>query len=113
MSDPGMTRPLTGWQRANVLAAAQYVRDLLLKAPTDIKGRAVYEGLLEVLEPTRRVARQQREMADAAKAAARIRELRSGRERRASERRKANLGAPTSGERRRAERRSGRDRRKV
>ena len=113
MSDPGMTRPLTGWQRANVLAAAQYVRDLLLKTPTDLKGRAVYEGLLEVLEPTRRVARQQREMAEAAKAAVRIREQRSGRERRASERRKVNLGAPGAGERRRSDRRSGRDRRKV
>ena len=79
MSDPGIVRPLTGWQRANVLAAAQYVRELLLKTPTDLKGRAVYEGLLEVLEPTRRVARQQREMAAAAKAAARVRELRSGR----------------------------------
>jgi hypothetical protein len=113
MSDSGVTRPLTGWQRANVLAAAQYVRDLLLKTPADVKGRAVYEGLLEVLEPTRRVARQQREMADAAKAAARIREQRSGRERRAAERRKVNLGAPSAGERRRSERRSGRDRRKM
>jgi hypothetical protein len=112
MSDSGIMRPLTGWQRANVLAAAQYVRELLLKTPTDLKGRAVYEGLLEVLEPARRVARQQREMADAAKAAARIREQRSGRERRASDRRVVNAGAPRSGERRRAERRSGRDRRK-
>jgi hypothetical protein len=86
---------------------------VLLKTPTDLKGRAVYEGLLEVLEPTRRVARQQREMADAAKAAARIREQRSGRERRAAERRKVSLGAPAAGERRRTERRSGRDRRKV
>jgi hypothetical protein len=113
MSDPGIVRPLTGWQRANVLAAAQYVRELLLKTPTDLKGRAVYEGLLEVLEPTRRVARQQREMAEAAKAAARVRELRSGRERRTADRRKVNQGAPKSGERRRAERRSGRDRRKM
>jgi hypothetical protein len=113
MSDPGIVRPLTGWQRANVLAAAQYVRELLLKTPADLKGRAVYEGLLEVLEPTRRATRQQREMADAAKAAARIRELRSGRERRAADRRKADMGAPKSGERRRGERRSGRDRRKM
>lgn len=113
MSESGITRPLTGWQRANVLAAAQYVRDLLLKTPTDVKGRAVYEGLLEVLEPTRRVARQQREMAEAAKVAARIREQRSGRDRRTAERRKVNLGAPSGGERRNTERRSGRDRRKV
>jgi hypothetical protein len=113
MADPGIVRPLTGWQRANVLAAAQYVRELLLKTPADAKGRAVYEGLLEVLEPTRRVARQQREMAEAAKAAVRIREQRSGRERRSSERRKANVGVPSGGERRRGERRSGRERRKL
>jgi hypothetical protein len=112
MGDSGILRPLTGWQRANVLAAAQYVRELLLKTPTDLKGRAVYDGLLEVLEPTRRLARQQREMAEAAKAAVRIREQRSGRERRAAERRKVNLGAPRGDERRRGERRSGRDRRK-
>jgi hypothetical protein len=112
MADTGIPRPLTGWQRANVLAAAQYVRELLLKTPNDVRGRAVYDGLLEVLEPARRVARQQREMAEAAKAAVRIREQRSGRERRAAERRKMSLGPPTGGERRRAERRSGRDRRK-
>ena len=111
MGDSGIMRPLTGWQRANVLAAAQYVRELLLKSPNDAKGRAVYDGLLEVLEPTRRLARQQREMAEAAKAAVRIRELRSGRERRAIERRKISLGPPGGQERRRSERRSGRDRR--
>jgi hypothetical protein len=113
MAETGITRPLTGWQRANVLAAAQYVRELLLKTPADAKGRAVYEGLLEVLEPARRVARQQREMAEAAKAAVRIRELRSGRERRSADRRKVSQGPPGAGERRRAERRSGRDRRKM
>lgn len=113
MSDSGIMRPLTGWQRANVLAAAQYIRELLLKTPADAKGRAVYDGLLEVLEPARRVSRQQREMAESAKAAARIREQRSGRERRAADRRKVSLGPPASGERRRGERRSGRDRRKV
>jgi hypothetical protein len=112
MADSGILRPLTGWQRANVLAAAQYVRELLLKTPGDLKGRAVYDGLLEVLEPARRVARQQREMAEAAKAAVRIRELRSGRERRGSDRRKMNLGPPGEQERRRGERRTGRDRRK-
>jgi len=113
MGDAGIMRPLTGWQRANVLAAAQYVRELLLKSPNDLKGRAVYEGLLEVLEPTRRLARQQREMAEAAKAAVRIREQRSGRERRGTERRKVSLGAPAGVERRKRERRSGRDRRKT
>ena len=113
MGDTGINRPLTGWQRANVLAAAQYVRELLLKEPHDLKGRAVYDGLLEVLEPTRRLARQQREMAEAAKAAVQIREKRSGKDRRSAERRKVNLGPPSGTERRSGERRSGRDRRKV
>ena len=82
MSDSGVARPITGWQRANVLAAAQYLRELIVKTPGDARGRAVYEGLLEVLEPSRRVTRQQREMAEAARAAVRVREQRSGRERR-------------------------------
>jgi hypothetical protein len=112
MGDTGIMRPLAGWQRANVLAAAQYVRELLLKTPNDTRGRAVYDGLLEVLEPTRRLARQQREMAQAAKAAVPIREMRSGRERRMTDRRKVNLPPPGGQERRKAERRSGRDRRR-
>ncbi len=112
MGDSGILRPLTGWQRANVLAAAQHIRELIVKTPDDTKARAVYDGLLEVLEPARRVARQQRELADAAKAAVRVREMRSGRERRASERRLVNVDPPGGQERRRGERRSGRDRRK-
>jgi hypothetical protein len=112
MGDSGILRPLTGWQRANVLAAAQHIRELIVKTPEDTKARAVYDGLLEVLEPARRVARQQREMAEAAKAAVRIREMRSGRERRTSDRRQVHAGPPGGQERRRGERRSGRDRRK-
>lgn len=113
MGETGMMRPLTGWQRANVLTAAHYVREVLVKTPDDKKARAVYDGLLEVLEPARRVARQQREMAQAAKAAAvRVREQRSGRERRVGERRRVNLGPPGGVERRKVERRTGRDRRK-
>ncbi len=108
MADSGILRPLTGWQRANVLAAAQHIRELIVKTPDDTKARAVYDGLLEVLEPARRVARQQRELADAAKAAVRVRELRSGRERRAAERRRVSVGPPGGQDRRRGERRSGR-----
>ena len=111
MGDSRILRPLTGWQRANVLAAAQHIRELILKSPTDAKARAVYEGLLEVLEPARRVTRQQREMAESAKAAVRVREPRTGRDRRTAERRRQGLGPPGE-ERRRGERRSGRDRRK-
>ena len=112
MAETGIVRPVAGWQRANVLAAAQYVREHITQAPRDIRARAVYDGLLEVLEPARRIARQQRELAQAAKAAVAIRELRSGRERRGGERRRATLGPPGGVERRRGERRSGRDRRK-
>lgn len=114
MSDSGIMKPLTGWQRANVLAAAQYIRDTILRTPDDQKARAVYDGLLEVLEPARRIVRQQREMADAAKAAVRIQEKRTGKDRRGagSDRRRVNLGAPSGVERRKGDRRSGRDRRK-
>lgn len=111
MTDSGILKPLTGWQRANVLAAAQYIRDVLVRTPEDAKGRAAYDALLEVLEPARRVVRQQREMAQAAKAAVGIREKRSGKDRRAADRRKVNLGSPSGVERRKSERRSGKDRR--
>jgi hypothetical protein len=111
MTDSGILKPLTGWQRANVLAAAQYIRDVLVRTPEDAKARAAYDALLEVLEPARRVVRQQREMAQAAKAAVRITEKRSGKDRRAADRRKVNLGPPAGGERRKGERRSGKDRR--
>ena len=111
MADSGILKPLTGWQRANVLAAAQYIRDVLVRTPEDAKGRAAYDALLEVLEPARRVVRQQREMAQAAKAAVRITEKRSGKERRTADRRKVSLGPPAGGERRKGERRSGKDRR--
>lgn len=106
------------WQRANVQAAATYLRERIGAGATDARTRAVYEGLLEVLDPTRRVARQQREMASAAQAAATVkpaRERRATPERRAaSDRRKNNLGSPTGVERRGGrDRRSGRDRRNV
>jgi hypothetical protein len=79
----------------------------------DAKTKTVYEGLLEVLDPTRRTARIQRELASAAKAAvaAPVSRERRAAERRREDRRKANLGSPTGVERRKTERRSGRDRR--
>lgn len=113
MTDSGVLKPLTGWQRANVLAAAQYIRDILVRTPEDAKARAAYDALLEVLEPARRVVRQQREMAQAAKAAVRITEKRSGKDRRSADRRKVNLGSPSGVDRRKGERRSGKDRRNL
>jgi hypothetical protein len=73
------------WQRANVIAAAAYFREILTREPDNIRVRALYDGLLEVLDPTRRAVRLQRELASAttaAKAERRTRERRSGTDRR-------------------------------
>ncbi len=106
----GSSTPMAGWQRANVLAAAQYLRDIVVRRPDDAKGHAVYEGLLEVLEPARRTIRQQRELSDAARLSIMSREKRTGSERRRGDRRCVNLGSP-AGERRKGERRTARERR--
>jgi hypothetical protein len=102
---------MSGWQRANVLAAAQYLREVVSRSPGDTKAQAVYQGLLEVLEPARRTLRQQRELSEVARSTVTMRERRSGTERRRADRRRVNLGSTTSVERRKVERRSGRDRR--
>jgi hypothetical protein len=94
-----------------VLAAAQYLRDVVSRSPDDVKAQAAYQGLLEVLEPARRTIRQQRELSEATRTAVTQREKRAGRERRGTDRRRVNLGPPAGVERRKAERRSGRDRR--
>ena len=103
--------PMSGWQRANVLAAAQYLREIVSRSPGDAKAAAVYQGLLEVLEPARRAIRQQRELSEAARSSVMMRENRTGAERRRLDRRRVNLGPPAGVERRKNERRSGRDRR--
>lgn len=107
----GSSTPMAGWQRANVLAAAQYLRDVVTRTPADTKAQAVYQGLLEVLEPARRTIRQQRELSEAARSSVTMREKRAGTERRRTDRRRVNLGPPAGVERRKSERRSGRDRR--
>ena len=107
----GSPTPMSGWQRANVLAAAQYLREIVSRSPGDVKAQAVYQGLLEVLEPARRTLRQQRELSEAARSSVTMREKRAGVERRRSDRRRVNLGSPTGVERRKGDRRSGRDRR--
>jgi len=107
----GSSTPMAGWQRANVLAAAQYLRDVVTRKPDDSKAQAVYQGLLEVLEPARRTIRQQRELSEAARSSVTMREKRAGMERRRTDRRRVNLGPPAGVERRKTERRSGRDRR--
>jgi hypothetical protein len=102
---------LQPWQRANILAAANYLREL--RAPTsDGRPEVIHQGLLEVLDPARRVTRLQREMASAAKAAANMgQERRLGRDRRQGDRRKRNLGRAAGERRASAQRRSGTDRR--
>jgi hypothetical protein len=103
------------WERANVQAAASYLRERMGQGAADPRTKAVYEGLLEVLDPTRRATRVQRELAAATRAAATVQANRERRERderrRLADRRKESLGSPTGAERRRAERRAGRDRR--
>jgi hypothetical protein len=112
MADSGIYRTpaLQGWQRTNVIAAANCLREQISRVPDDGKLRNAYEGLLDLLDPSRLLARKQREQAEAARhAATAIKAERRAAERRAADRRRANLGAP-AGERRRAERRA-RDRR--
>jgi hypothetical protein len=105
---------MNAWERANIQAAASYLRERMSQGAIDAKTKAVYEGLLEVLDPTRRTTRIQRELASAAKAAVTVptnRERRAA-ERRREDRRKVNVGSPTGVERRTGkERRTGRDRR--
>jgi hypothetical protein len=104
------------WQRATIQAAASYLRERIAHGATDAKTKAIYEGLLDILDPPRRATRLQREMSASAKAAATVKAAAERREaeerRRLTERRRSNLGNPTGGERRAGiERRTGKDRR--
>ena len=106
------TPALQGWQRANVLAAANYMREQIARTPEDARLVAVYEGLLDLLDPARVVARRQREQASAARqAASALKAERRRTERLAADRRKADLGPPGAERRTGPDRRSGRDRR--
>lgn len=91
------------WERASIEAAAGYLREMIEAGATDVRTQSVYEGLLDVLDPTRHATRIQK--AVAADAAAAI--LHGARERRAridrrghSDRRLINLGPAAGGERR-------------
>jgi len=115
MAESGIYRtpPLQGWQRSNVIAAANCLREQIARTPDDPKLRAAYEGLLDLLDPSRMLARKQREQAEAARHAATARrQERRSQERRTADRRKVNLGPPSGTERRKSERRSGGDRRR-
>lgn len=115
MGDSGIFK--TGhqvWQRANIMAAANYLREQLARAPDDFRVKSLYEGLLEVLDPSRRTVRVQRERHAATQASTIVKVERRTRERRRGvDRRMSNLGAPDGVERRGGhDRRTGRDRRK-
>ena len=106
------------WQRTNIQAAAAYLRERIAGGATDIRTRAAYEGLLEVLDPKRRTLRLQREQAEAAKASAPVPVARDRRayndRRRSTDRRRVSLGPPVDVERRSGhDRRTGRDRRNL
>jgi hypothetical protein len=111
MSNGGMFRVAHQvWQRANVTAAATYLREVLAADPGNTRVRALHEGLLDVLDPTRRVARQQRELArtDLPLSERRRTDRRAG-----LDRRQKDIGVPAVMDRRSgAERRTGSDRRK-
>src|SRR3954469_15372036 len=116
MAESGMYRTpaLQGWQRTNVIAAANCLREQIARTPEDPKLRAAYEGLLDLLDPSRLLARKQREMAEAARQAATAvkQERRTNARRGRADRRRGNAGPPAGVERRRAERRAGADRRR-
>ena len=96
------------WQRANITAAAAFLREVLAREPDNIRVKVLHDGLLDVIDPTRRVLRQQRELATVAGIA---KQRRAAERRAARERREINQG-PSGPERRAGkERRSGRDRR--
>jgi hypothetical protein len=110
MADSGIFRinPLSAWQREAILKAAQLLRDRFGNPPVDAQARTAHDGLLEVLDPARRTVRLQRELSEATRKAALTEKTeRRARERRALERRKANVGPPPGvSERRGRERRN-------
>jgi hypothetical protein len=96
---------LMPWQRANVLAALNYLKDVV-RVGQNPQAHVLAQGLMEVLEPSRRTIRLQREAAQAATASAR-----SGFEQRARLRRRGIDRRRTSVVHPGGERRTGRDRR--
>jgi hypothetical protein len=94
------------WQRANVAAAVNHLRELIADGIVDQKTVAVYEGLQDVLVPARRVARLRRQLIAAPELSGEHLQQRKGERRLKSDRRQRDVG-PADG----VERRSGRDRR--
>jgi len=105
------------WERSAIEAAAAYFREMIEAGADDVRTRTVYEGLLDVLDPSHHAFRIQRAAsADAAAAIMHAMRDRRGRvERRGhSERRLVNLGPGGAGERRSGcDRRTGSERRRA
>ena len=99
--------PLQGWQRDAILKAAQLLRDRF--GDDDAQARVARDSLLEVLDPARRTVRLQKELSEATRKAALTEKTeRRQKERRASDRRKVNVGPPPGvPDRREGQRRSG------
>ena len=110
---PGRGGALDVWQRQAVLAAASLLRERFSGTPADSRARAVHDALLEVIEPTRRAVRLQREMSDSESGPAlTLRSERRARGRRSgTDRRESEIGPPRGIERRKAERRAPEERR--
>lgn len=96
---------LTPWQRASILAALNYLKDIG-RLGQNPQALLLAQGLMEVLEPSRRTIRLQREAAQAATAGAQSGRERRTRERRSNVDRRKQTIAHTG-----PERRTGRDRR--
>ncbi len=101
------------WQRVRVLATAEYFHDLILGGKGDERTYAIYEGLLDVLDPDRRLTREaQRKAREARNGGGAHDERRSGAERRAAApRRERNVGRAAGERRTGLQRRSIHDRR--
>ena len=98
---------LTPWQRSNVLGALNYLKERA--RAKDPRAEPLAVGLAEVLEPSRRTMRIQREAAQSAAAgAASVPERRSGADRRrgSADRRQAQLSFEGPDRRRMQDRRT-------
>jgi len=108
------------WERSRIEAGAAYLREMIEAGANDVRTQSVYEGLLDVLDPTRHATRIGRAASADAAAAIKhgmygMRDRRDRMDRRGhTDRRLINLGRAAGGERRLIQdRRAGRDRRRV
>jgi hypothetical protein len=100
------------WQRVHILATVNYLHDRIHAGARDARTRAIYEGLLDVLDPSRREGRLQKELARAVHPKPAKVERRLGTDRRSGQdRRKRNIGNPEGDQRKPFDRRSIYDRR--